>query len=315
MQFYHCFCTACTDSLSKLSISSKESPNHVEGSELYCKSRVGSETRHHTLAVFCVQTVTLMLKHITLSTASDDSFKLELDCPHRQSSLPIPNPVVRFEDLSEDDRTDLFAQMHGLTKEIYIKFETLLNQVYKSLKERDKYAEVLLTLTGDDVMIFNDNDKLNKAKDMFEVFKAIRPHLSYFNHNLLKLLVKVHGTPEDKECFDEYLESFASYCQAMPCAEEICGSDDSRPNRVKIKFKLNFDRQRLKADHVQDIVHNIACILKIKPSSLYLHRIHEGCVSLALLIPAFLLDHIFPLTDDQKASLYSEVNVITIHSD
>ena len=248
-------------------------------------------------------------------TASDDNFKLELDCQHRQSSLPIPNPIVRFEELTEDDREDLFAQMDELTKEIYIKFKTLLSQVYKSLKERVEHEHVVVTLTGDDAMIFDDNDKLDEAKDMFEVFKAIRPYLSYFNHDLLKLLVKVHGTPLDKKCLDEYLKSFASYCQAMPCAEEVCGNDDSRPNRVKIKFKLNFDRQRLKADHVKDIIRGIARILKIKPSSLFLRSIKEGCVSLDFLIPFFLFDRIFPLTDDQMVSLYSEVNVTAIQCD
>ena len=161
-------------------------------------------------------------------------------------------------------------------------------------------------------MIFDDDDKLDEAKDMFEVFKAIRPHLSYFNYDLLKLLVDVHGTPEDKKCLDEYLKSFASYCRAMPCAEEICGSDDSRPNRIKIKFKLNFDRQRLKADYIKDnIIRNIARILKIKPSSLYLHCIKEGCVSLEFLVPSFLLD-LFFLTNDQIMSLYSEVSVTAI---
>ena len=224
--------------------------------------------------------------------------------------------MVRFEDLTEDDRKDLFAQMHGLTKDIYIKFKTLLSRVYESLTERVKHKHVVVTLTGDDAMIFDDDDELDEAKDMFEVFKAIRPHLSYFNYDVLELLVKVHGTPEDKKCFDEYLESFASYCRAMPCAEEICGSDDSRPKRVKIMFKLNFDRQRLKADYVKDnIISNIATILKIKPSSLYLRSIKEGCVFLEFLLPSFLFNRIFPLTNDQLMSLYYEVKVTAIQCD
>ena len=166
-------------------------------------------------------------------------------------------------------------------------------------------------------MIFDDNDKLNEAKDiiMFEVFKAICPHLSYFNYDLLKLLVDVHETPEDKKCFEKYLKSFANYCRAMPCAEEVCGSDNPRSNRVKIKFKLNFDRQRLKADYVKDIVRNIARILKIRPSSLYLRSIKEGCVSLEFLLPFFLLYRLFPLTDDQIVSLYTELKVTAIQCD
>ena len=204
--------------------------------------------------------------------------------------------------------------MHKLTKEMYTQFKKLLNQVYNSLTERVKHTEVVITLTGDDVMIFDGDDKLlYETKDMFEIFKAICPHLSYFNYDLLKLLVDVHGTPQDKRCFDAYVKSFESYCRAMPCAEEICGSDDSRPSRIRITFKLSFDRQRLKADYIKDnIIQNIASILKINPSSLYLHRIKEGCVCLEFLLPAFLYDRMFPLGDNQIVSLYSKVKVTTI---
>ena len=247
---------------------------------------------------------------------SNDSLKLELDCPHSHSSLPIPNPVVRFEELSEDDRKDLFAQTDELTKEIYTQFKILLNQVYKSLTERVRHTAVRLTLIGDDAMIFGNDNDLNEARDMDQIFETIGPYLSYFNYDLLKLLVKVHGTPEDKKCLDKYLKSFAGYCRAMPCAEEVCGSDDSRPNRVKIRFKLNFDRQRLKADYVKEnIIHNITRILKIKPSSLYLCTIKEGCVSLEFLLPSFLFSRIFPLMNEQIISLYSEVSMTAIQCD
>ena len=164
-------------------------------------------------------------------------------------------------------------------------------------------------------MIFDGDDVLHKARDMFEIFKAICPYVSYFNYDLLKLLVDVHGTLEDKKCLDGYLKSFASYCRAMPCAEEICGSDDSRPNRIKIKFKLDLERQRLKANYVKDIIRNIARILKIKPSSLFLYRIKDGCVSLEILVPYFVFDRIFPLTNDQMVSLYNEVKVTAIQCD
>ena len=230
-----------------------------------------------------------MMEYKSLHTASDDCFKLELEYPYKQSSLPIPNPVVRFEDLSKSDRKDLFAQMNELTKEIRLEFSKLFNQVYASLDKHPDHIvkQVVLTLTGEGVQLFQGNKKLLGAKSMFDVFKVIQPHCSYFNYDLLKLLISVHGTSEDKKCLDGYLKSFASYCQAMPCAEEICGSDGSGTDRIKLKFKLEFDRQQLKPNYIKDnIISNIARILKIKPSSLYLHRIREGCVCLEFLIPS-----------------------------
>ena len=251
-----------------------------------------------------------------MCTASENIFKLDLaDYPHKPSSLPVPNPVVRFEDLSEDDRQELFAKMNDLTMKIYKQFLKLTAQVCASLEAQHKY--VVLTLTKDDIMLFDDDikDKLRKSEDIYEVFDVISPHFSYFNYDLFELLVDVHGAQEDKKYLEGYLKSFASYCQAMPCAEEICGSDDSRSNRIKLKFKLNFDRQRFKVDQVKNITRNISRILNIKAPSLYLRTIKEGCVSLEFLIPSFLIEHIFPLSNDQKVSLYREVNVTDIECD
>ena len=95
--------------------------------------------------------------------------------------------------------------MDELTKNITTKFKKLMNQVYESLRKRVEHSSIILTLTEDDIMIFDQDDKLDEAKDMFEVFKAIRPHCSYFNYDLLKLLVDVHGSSEDKAHFEDYL--------------------------------------------------------------------------------------------------------------
>ena len=191
--------------------------------------------------------------------------KLEYGCPHKSSdSLPVSNPIIHFEDLGADQRENLFAKMHELTKEINSKFKKLLSKVYESLRARHvDHSSVILTLTEDDVMIFDRSDKLDEAKDMFDVFKAIRPHCSYFNYDVLKLLVDVHGSSEDKAYFDEYLQAFTSYCQAMPCAEEVCGNGGSATKQTKLKFKTNFNRQHLKPDALSGIKYNIANHLKI----------------------------------------------------
>ena len=228
--------------------------------------------------------------------------------------MPVSNPIIRLEDLSKDQREDLLDQMHSLTKKINSKFKILQNKVYESLKTHSiDHNGIVLTLTKDDVMIFDHNDKLDKAQNISDVFKAIHPHCSYFNYDLLKLLVDVHGSLEDKASFDEYLQDFTTYCQAMPCAEEVCGNGDSGSNQIKLKFKINFDRQRLKPDALRGVKSNIAHHLKIPLSALYLCSVKEGCVLLEFLIPSFLFGYIFPLSDEQKMALYNEVKVIAIH--
>ena len=243
-------------------------------------------------------------------------FKLDLECPHTSSSLPISNPIISFEDLDEYDREDIFAQMNEFTKKINIKFKKLLSQVFESLTEMHvNHESVVLTLTQDDVMVFDENDTIGEAKDMFAVFKAIRPYCSYYNYDLLQLIIEVHGSTRDKESLEEYIKSFTAYCEAMPCAEEICGNDDCKNKRIRLRFKLDFDRQRLKVDYVKSVTRNIARILKIKSCSLYLRSITEGCVLLEFLVSSFLFHHIFPLNVSQKSLLYEEGNVISIQCD
>ena len=238
------------------------------------------------------------------------------DFPHTPSSLPIPNPIVNLGNLSEDDYENLDAQISDLTVNINKSFKKLQNQVYESFRQRIHHSSIILTLTQDDVMIFNNDLDICGARDMFEVFmKAVYPHCSYFNYELLKLLVDVHGSPEDKAHMDEYLRSFTRYCEAMPCAEEICGNGGSDSRRIKLKFKIDLDRQRLKPENLRRVKYNIAHHLKIQPCSLYLRSVKEGCVLLEFLIPPFILNHVFPLSDAQKDALHNECKVTAIQCD
>ena len=217
--------------------------------------------------------------------------------------------------MDDDDREDLLAHMDELTKGIVTEFKKLTNVVYESLRSRVEHSSVVLTLSKDDVMVFDDDDRLNEAKNMLDVFKALLPHCSYFNYDLLKLVVEVHGSKEDRKHMGEYLQSFTKYCEAMPCAEEVYGNEDSRSKRIKIKFKVNFDRHQLKVDSLRRVKNNIARHLRVNTSSLYLRKIEEGCVLLEFLVPRFLFERIFPLNEDQMASLCKDVNVISIQCD
>lgn len=226
--------------------------------------------------------------------------------------MPILKPIVRFEDLSKNEYEDLFDQMHKLTKDINLKFKALLSKMYKSFKALSiDHEDIILTLTEDNVMILERHDELNEAKDMFDVFKVIHNYSSYFNYDLPELLVNIYGSSEDKASLEEYLQVFTSYCQKMPCAEEICGNEDSKS--LQVIFKLNFDRQGLKPNVLRCIRSNIANCLKIPIYSLYLKSVKEGCVQLEFLIPPFLFGHIFPLSDKQKTTLHKEVKVSAIH--
>ena len=142
----------------------------------------------------------------------------------------------------------------------------------------------------------------------------IKRYCSYFNYEVIETLILADGSDKDKMYLEEYIKAFSEYCIAMPCAEEICGHESGKSTRTKIKFKLDFNRAQLKPDAIKRIGRNIAKHLGIRPSSLYLCRVKDGCVLLEFLVPTFIVEHLFPLSNAQIIALYTEVKVLAIEN-
>lgn len=217
--------------------------------------------------------------------------------------------------MDEDDLEDLRAQMSELTKKIDREFQSFFSKVFTSFRDSERIDrdKLVLTLTRNETIF--EEDELAKTKTVFDVFMLIKRSCSYFNYEALQTLVEVEGSEKDLKCLEEYIQAFSEYCRAMPCAEEICGGENAKPSkRTKLKFKLDFDRTRLKPDAVQSIKVNIARCLGIRPSSLYLSRVKEGCMLLEFLVPTFIAKDLFPLSNVQTITLYKEVKVLSIEN-
>lgn len=164
--------------------------------------------------------------------------------------------------------------------------------------------------------LFQDHEeKLLSAKEIEDIFIIINPYSSYFNYELIEVIVGVHGTHRDKENMQLYCNDFSEYymkCMKMPCVEfhEECSANES--NHTKIKFKLDYDRNQLKFDDVKHIQHNIAEILNLKPSVLYLHCIEDGCVFITFLIPSFFGDYLMDLITKNRSALQNNVKLLHV---
>ena len=119
------------------------------------------------------------------------------------------------------------------------------------------------------------------------------------------------GSQKEKGYLQRYLQAFSAYCKAMPCVETICGNEDTKSKRTKLKFKLDYDRQ-LKPDIILSIKYKIARNLGIRPSALYLCQIRDGCILLEFLVPTFIVKRIFPLNNAQKFALHRDVKLLSI---
>ena len=240
-------------------------------------------------------------------------FKCDLDeIPHCESSLGVPNPVVKLSSLDEDNLIDLEAQMRDLTYKIDLEFEKLFRAMYKSFKKSEEidHNELVITLTKKER--FFEPAELRQTKTVYDVLLMVKSNCSYFNYEVLQTLVKVHGSDQDKSHLEEYEKAFAEYCSVMPCAERV--ENTCKSNRTKLNFKLDFNMEQLKESDIKSIQSKIARHLRIRPSSLYLSSIENGCILLGFLVPNFIVDDIFLLSDAQILALYSEVKVLSIES-
>ena len=206
---------------------------------------------------------------------------------------------------------DLHAQINKLTKQIELEFGRFFDKVFTSFRESQKvdHDRLVLTLVSKEKLF--KEDELAGTTSVYDVFKAIRPYCSYFNYDVLEALVQINGSPQDKHYLKEYEEAFSAYCKAVPCVETVCGSDhkNAKSKRIKLKFKLDYDREQLKPDVIRSIKSKIAGHLGVKSSALYLRRVEEGCTSLEFLVPAFILEDLFPLSHTLQFALHQDTEI------
>ena len=235
---------------------------------------------------------------------------------YTSSSLPLDNPIVSISDLTDDDREDLKAQIRLLTRDLQVKFRHVFDVAFTSIRARIDHERLVLTLMSDEVGMLEENDKqLTEAKDVYDVLKVIRPHCSCFNYELLEVIVKVHGTGEDKAALCCYIEDFSTYCRQIPCTEgvfDVDSNSNSASKRVKIKFKLDYDAGKIRLDKIKGIQQRIAQVLGIKTSSLYLCQLEEGCIMMEFLLTTCTARKVLPISDDIKNALVTAVNLISI---
>ena len=215
------------------------------------------------------------------------------------------------------------AQIDILKREISGKFLILQTHLINSLKKQGDVTPSLLGLTilrhARDVasgmscasLLEDHRQELIKATEIEDVFFVIDPYLSYFNYELLQIIIGTHGTAKDKQNMQQYLNDFSEYCKKVPCVEfDVPNSRECKS--TKIKFKLDYDKNQLKLGDVKRIQRCIAAILNLKPSTLSLHCIEDGCVIFTFLMPTSIVNYVMDIIEMNKSILKDEIKLLHV---
>ena len=229
-----------------------------------------------------------------------------------------------FPTLNPDDAAELEAQLITSAENMKKKFAALLWKTIESFKHQVISPQTLINgvlavteyedpLVGKP-LLEREKEALAKAHSIDAIFNILRPHMTFFNYEVLEFLIETIGSSEDKHMLQQYLHDFQCFCRrsVFEVPKSIFGHSSEKVVQqqyfhVKITktFKAAFlsectseSESSLKKicapdlgislENAKHIQRKIALLLKLKISSLYLDSVSAGSTILTFLIPSHI---------------------------
>ena len=232
--------------------------------------------------------------------------------------------------LAPDDKIDLEARLITDAETIRKEFALLCWKVRDSFEQRDikprTLASALLDLTihedspdGSCSLLKEKEEALMSAKSVHDTFDVLRPHMNFFNYEILQFLIEGKGSKDDKSALTIFLKNFEEFCKRhvfeVPFTVYSNGQNSDNPitqQRLHVKVTRHFkaalltqgasesvpttsdstqvekicsNKLGINLEDAKNIQRKLAKILNLKPSSLFLDSISEGSVILTFLLP------------------------------
>ena len=220
--------------------------------------------------------------------------------------------------LNPGEEAELEAELVTSAERMKKKFAELLWDTVDSFKcqgidQRSLITGVLAITEYEDPdigkpLLDKDKKKLVEAQSIDTIFDILRPHMTFFNYEILETLIEKKGSIQDKQALSKYLREFRHFCRrsVFEVPKSMLGSSPDKGEEqqifhvkvtktLKIAFLAedtedcecsstsNFNISLENAKHIQ---RKLAQVLKVKVSSLYLDSVSTGSTILGFLIPA-----------------------------
>ena len=278
--------------------------------------------------------ITSLSSHVSCEHVPEDKGqnKAEVIATSQQYAVCEGHMYTAWGTLDPDDKIDLEARLLTDAETIGEKFAHLCSMARDSFERRgitpQMLTDTLLDLTVykpgrscHDIipLLKEEGGALVSAQSVRETFHALRPHMSFFNYEILKFLIEREGSENDKTALATFLRDFIDFCKRhvfevpfttysnghhfdghktkqrlhikvtehfkaaflikSSCEAVPSTSDNSQANNI-YSSKLGMNLEDAK-----NIQRKLSDILNLNPSSLYLDSISEGNVILTFLLP------------------------------
>ena len=215
------------------------------------------------------------------------------------------------------------STLASATKKIKLEFTTLFTGVRLSLEKLQVTPESVLSHLKSIEAIEPDietvyvsrsgtfNETLSKnVRSLAELFLAIFPYCSWFNHLLVENIIETFCEDDDKllQKWEKFKGRFTKYCEARlcKCPLDQFGDDHQYADMIPVIMKIDSKWKTVRVSQFEVIRDTIAQILNIKPYNLYLRAVHNGCVELTFHIPNFVATKCLPPSAEQITGLNNE---------
>ena len=232
-----------------------------------------------------------------------------------------------FLQLSSSEQEELKAMLDDNVREIKRQFSFLVTKTRDSVEERipvGKYATSILALGAYEPVpeersqsLLNEHrEEIKKAESISEIFNILSAYWNYLNYEILEDTIELYGTSDDKRRLESYNERLQRFCKRRIFELSLPESTSSSGNTLsskqkKLAVKLNVS-EGITCNELLRIRIRIAKILHVKLATLIIDGVDAGCVQLTLLIPKFVAQEVFPLSDEQTSALFRDASVIML---
>ena len=228
-------------------------------------------------------------------------------------------PYLNITNLDEDIN-DLIQTLTNDLAEIMTCFAELLDNTAVSIRSRGEPPAIVERLTFRALglgafdhpqiqkpLLREDETELKCSKTVDAAFIILRRHMSFFNFELLQHTINCEDlcTNNDRKRMEEYCSKFDKFCRrkVFEVPPDIYGQSRSDGKRKSFVVLMTRHEEEQNLVCVRTAKHKIATILKLKSSTLHLHRIDEGSLILTFSVPEFVAQFLFPLNDLVKGRL------------
>lgn len=200
------------------------------------------------------------------------------------------------------DFTSLLTKVRLSLQKLQVTPESLLSHL-KSVEAIGPHFEAVYTYRSDSF----GRTLSKRLISLEELFPAIAPYCSWFNHLLVENIIETFCEDDEKilQKWEAFKQKFAKYCEGRlcKCPQDQFGEDSLQAGTTSVVMKIDCHWKTVKVKQLAIVRDTVSQFLAIKPYNLYLRAVKNGCVELLFYVPTFVAVKFIPPSAEQVLAL------------